>query len=377
MSVEGELLHSTKIEKERPFRVLSLDGGGMRGLYTASILKELSNRFDSEKGSKLDIGKGFDLIVGTSTGGILGCALASGVPIQKIIEFYRCKGPFIFSDPVPSSKLKKKLWIMRNLCSSANKNDLLKKSLDEIFGEETVLSVYKKRNIGLCICSVKVSDHRSRVFKTPHNPEKNADNGRKLSDVCIATSAAPIILPIGIIPNPEDSDARESYVDGGLWANNPIMVALTEALEITDINRSVEIISIGTCPPSSGTVVLPNKNKKGVEYWEGGVGALEMSMDAQSSGNQFIAQFIARYLNDKAGRKFTLLRLEQTPPSPDHSKFLGLDNASNEAIRVLTDLGRIDGQLAHSKSLNKKENYEIIKEIFSNLPEIEGKGDQK
>ena len=65
----------------KPYRVLSLDGGGMRGLYTASVLKSLMNRV-SKPGNDKDIGKGFDLIVGTSTGGILACGLVAGIPDQ-------------------------------------------------------------------------------------------------------------------------------------------------------------------------------------------------------------------------------------------------------------------------------------------------------
>lgn len=191
-------------ENIKPFRVLSLDGGGMRGLYTASVLKELSNRFNKGATAELDIGKGFDLIVGTSTGGILGCALASGTPVQKVIDLYRDEGSNIFKNPTPSSSFKLVKWIMKNLKSSANPNIKLKEQLDLIFKDETVKSIYDNRKIGLCLCSVKTSDHRSKVFKTAHNPDKHADDKRKIADICLATSAAPIILPIGIINNPED-----------------------------------------------------------------------------------------------------------------------------------------------------------------------------
>lgn len=81
------------MSNNKPFRVLSLDGGGMRGLYTASVLSTLSGRFGGNK--ILDVGKGFDLIVGTSTGGILATALVAGVPIPKVIDLYRQKGPII------------------------------------------------------------------------------------------------------------------------------------------------------------------------------------------------------------------------------------------------------------------------------------------
>ena len=94
----------------KPYRVLSLDGGGMRGLYTAALLKSLSQQFG--KSSKKDIGKGFHLIVGTSTGGILACGLAAGIPIDEIMEIYSKAGKDIFTNPMPndSSDLKKLSW---------------------------------------------------------------------------------------------------------------------------------------------------------------------------------------------------------------------------------------------------------------------------
>lgn len=76
---------STDNKQNKPFRALSLDGGGMRGLYTATVLNSLSERFGNA--SPLDIGKGFDLISGTSTGAILATAIASGVPV-KVVKIY-------------------------------------------------------------------------------------------------------------------------------------------------------------------------------------------------------------------------------------------------------------------------------------------------
>jgi len=104
----------------------------------------------------------------------------------------------------------------------------------------------------LCITSVNLSDYSPRVFKTPHNLLKNADNNRKLIDVCLATSATPIIFPVANILDPERKDIYENFVDGGLWANSPILVALTEAISCSKENQKIEIISISTCPTQKG-----------------------------------------------------------------------------------------------------------------------------
>jgi patatin-like phospholipase/acyl hydrolase len=90
----------------QPFRVLSLDGGGMRGTYTATYLDRVAATFAKRRNvPALDIGAAFDLIVGTSTGGIIASCLASGVPLAEIVSLYAEHGPAIFSRALPSGVL--------------------------------------------------------------------------------------------------------------------------------------------------------------------------------------------------------------------------------------------------------------------------------
>lgn len=125
------------MNQNKPYRVLSLDGGGMRGLYTASVLQSLVNRFSRSNSGNKDIGKGFDLIAGTSTGGILACGLAAGIPINRIMELYSKKGNRIFTDPFPSKEVLKKLWWMfKNSRKAVNSNKVLIQELQNIFHKQ-------------------------------------------------------------------------------------------------------------------------------------------------------------------------------------------------------------------------------------------------
>lgn len=131
-------------KNQKPYLVLSLDGGGMRGLYTATLLQRLAGRFveQSRKDGELDVGKGFDLIVGTSTGGILATALAFGLSTNDIIEMYRKVGPEIFTRPQPQRLISFLWWSMGSLFKPANSVSALKGKLDDLFGTETVLGLY-------------------------------------------------------------------------------------------------------------------------------------------------------------------------------------------------------------------------------------------
>ncbi len=352
----------------KPYRVLSLDGGGMRGLYTASVLDELSNRFLGRAEQQLDIGKGFDLIVGTSTGGILACALVAGIPIKRVIRLYREEGPRIFTSPIPTQKkVELILWAFNKISCAANSNDSLKEALQGVFGYQTVASVYKNRQIGLCLTAVNMYNHKSRVFKTPHNPEKHADNERTLVDICLATSAAPIVFPIAAIRDPEDQSNVEAFVDGGLWANNPILVALIEALEMSSPKQSVEILSIGTCPPPAGEAILDRDNDKGLYYWKVGVKALELSMDSQAAGNNFVASFLSDSLK-RLGKEVRVLRLPQTSPSSEQALHLGLDSASELACNTLSKLGHDDGKEVYGMVKRSEKKFRIVEDVFDSLP---------
>lgn len=352
---------------QKPYRVLSLDGGGIRGLYTAAVLNSLASRFNP--GNQTDIGKGFDLIVGTSTGGILATAMAAGKPVSEIISLYRDKGPLIFKDPIPTNLFCKAVWGVKNFLKSANSNEQLNEELKKIFLDETVGELYSRRQIGLCLQSVNMATHKARVFKTGHNPMKIADDNRLLKDICLATSAAPIVLPIAGIPDPLTPGELSHFVDGGLWANNPILIALVEALTMSKPEQSIEILSIGTCPPPSGSAITCDEASRGIASWGFGIKALNVSMDAQASGNHFIATFLAAYLKS-SGKSVDIIRLEQSPPSTEHAEFLSLDNPTPKACSTLIQLGNSDGLEIYGKAIGGNPLYSKLPAIFNYMPNL-------
>ena len=358
-------------DAQKPFRVLSLDGGRFRGLYTATLLHTLSKRFATRNSDHLDIGKAFDLIVGTSTGGILACGLAVGLPLQHIVDIYVQNGTNIFSDPMPSKLGKYELclgWGKRNRRKPSCNADALRQVLTNSFGTKTIESVYNEREIALCIPSIDAETHNPWVFKTPHHSGKTRDNNYPLVEVCLATSAAPIYFPIHKCSSPDNKAGKQFFVDGGLWANNPILVGLTEALTLTTNEQDIEIVSVGTLPTPVGSVI--KNTHKGIKDWLYGTEILLLSMDAQASGFDYIAHFIANSLPQKC----TVHRIDKNKvcPSPDQAKHLAMDNASNDNIQVLTKMAESAADRIHGEEMSALSRGEssVVADIFSNLEPI-------
>ena len=186
------------ISDSAPFRVLCLDGGGMRGLYSATLLDTLIKRVKGTADS-VDAGQAFDLIVGTSTGGILAVGLAYGLPLQDIIDLYTKKGAGIFPNSMPKKKSGWPGWLLRRQAAANTGQAALRKSLEEQFKETTIKQLYNERGIAVCVPAVRMATRKAWVFKTPHIPArdnhqaKNRDDNYKLTDVCLATSAAPLL----------------------------------------------------------------------------------------------------------------------------------------------------------------------------------------
>lgn len=214
----------------KKFRILCLDGGGIRGLYSAQILKRI------KQDCNIDLYDDFDLIVGTSTGSILAGTIVKKLEIEKVIDLYERQGKNIF----------KKRWFTRiGLFASKYNSNPLKEQLKKIFGNSTLGDVEKP----LLINATDIGNSTQFVFKTTFNQQKDANGNIKelvrdtnilLSDAILASSSAPIFFP----PHKVGSYL---LADGGLWANSPVLVALAEAKKIFNTEpKDVIIVSIGT-----------------------------------------------------------------------------------------------------------------------------------
>ena len=349
----------------------------MRGLYSATVLNALSARFAERKeASHLDIGKGFDLVVGTSTGAILAAAIAAGIPVKRITHLYEEAGSQIFRDPIPpydeslrfSERARFWRWVIRHRGRPGNRNKRLESELRGIFGRLTFGDLYDERGIGLCISATAFLQHKPRVFKTPHLEKKQRDNGVTLADACLASSAAPIYLPLASIT--VDGLPGQVYADGGLWANNPVLLGVIEGLSLSAPDQPVVVVSVGTCRPPTG-FPLPAQLDRGIIGWRGGVLPLELAMNAQGRAAHHAAILLTEQL-ERLGKRVHILRCEESTPSAKQVDLLQLDSASREACDLMRQLGNEDGHLTYRWcQLSGDHRGDLLTQIFERMPEID------
>lgn len=207
------------------FQILAIDGGGMRGLFPAGILARL------EEAHGIKVANCFDLIVGTSTGGIIALGLGKGFSPAEIESFYLDKGPRIFAGA--DSVLRSIAHLMEAKFDSAP----LQRELQACFGA-TLLGESRKR---LVVTSYDMENDDVRLMKTSHHPRLRNDYKLPMWQVALATSAAPTYFSAC------RAIRNTRLVDGGVWANNPTMVGLTEAVSLLNVPLAdIRILSIGT-----------------------------------------------------------------------------------------------------------------------------------
>lgn len=214
--------------KGKPFRILSVDGGGIKGIFPASILASVESKLLAGR----PVSDYFDLACGTSTGGIIVLGLGKGIGASRLLKLYAEKGGSIFP---PKTGLEKIGQEIGALTSYQYERDVLRLELETVF-QSTVLHQSKLR---LCVPAFEGHYGEIYVFKTPHHRDYKKDYSDSLVKVALSTSAAPTYF------SAYDSDGYR-YLDGGVWANNPAMIAVVEALSCFDIHPTdIRLLSLG------------------------------------------------------------------------------------------------------------------------------------
>lgn len=307
--------------RSKPFRVLSLSGGGYLGLYSACLLEQLEVRAGEP------LGRRFDLIGGTSIGGILALALAYEVPMAKLRRLFLERGKDIF--PLnPTGTISRVLDIARSALGPKYSPDPLREALLEHIGERTL----EEAAHNVVIPAVNVTSGRTKVFKTPHGETSRSDASLPAVDVAMATAAAPGYFPSVRI-------GEDVFADGGVYATAPDHIALHEAEHFIGVDRSnVRMLSIGTATagyvPSDGV----SEDASAVGWLS--EGRLVLTLIS-------VQQHVKAMMEDCLGDRY--LRLDAAWPE---GSGLGLDVATTDATETLQRLARQTMRVTDTKLLD-------------------------
>lgn len=213
-------------EGRSKFRVLCLDGGGIRGAFTAGILAEIERLVLNKR----SIVKCFDLIAGTSTGGIIAIALAFDKSPEDICTFYRERGPQIF----PTSNMLRRVWLhIKQVFVSPYSPKVLQEHIEAVIGKHPLC----KAKARLLIPSYNIDHGNCHVFKHVFREDRGTVERRipweaytrfesiSASELAVATAAAPTFFPAKTI----QPLGGQRFIDGGVWANCPVLAAIAEA----------------------------------------------------------------------------------------------------------------------------------------------------
>lgn len=296
---------------DKSFKILAVDGGGIRGVFPAHILNCIQRRLG------LKIIDHFEMITGTSTGSIVAAAVACDVDLDQVLTLYKEHGPSIFT--------RISFWGPRKYEAafrSRYKKDILASLLKGVFGEVKLGEI----SIPLLIPATDIGNGGVHVFKSGYSKDFIRDREVLLRDAVIASCSAPTYF--------DPSKVNEYLLaDGGLWANNPSLAAVIDAQkrlgkELSDI----KILSIGTGHAKTCYGVGSDRKWGLLNGWKGPefIDFL-MSLQAQSTQN-----YLQLLLNES---QILRLNFESDCPLP-LDDCTAIDDLISNADRLFTHNGK-------------------------------------
>ena len=212
------------MQMNKYFKILAIDGGGFRGVYSAHLLKRIEDEFT------VDWRKDFDLLAGTSTGSIITACLALGKSAGEVLEMYAKHGADIFH---------RSFGPRMGIVTSKYSNSSLQNVLNNFFGNSKLGDI----ETPLIVPATDIGNGCVHVFKSSYHNEFFRDKDVRVADAVLASCSAPAYFPPMLL------SGKKKYLlaDGGLWANSPSLVAAIDAKRRLDAKlEDLRILSIGT-----------------------------------------------------------------------------------------------------------------------------------
>lgn len=314
------------MEKEKLIRILSIDGGGIRGIIPGQLLLALEEKLN-EKVPGARIADYFDMVAGTSTGGILACALllpgsdgkSAQFTAREVVDLYLKKGGAIFR--LPGWRKFLTFW---GLGEEKYAADSLEKYLEEIFGDTLLSDLLLP-----CIITSYDVERGYGHFFMQHEARKKESYNYLVRDVSRATSAAPSYFECARILSRKKEPS--ALIDGGVFVNNPALCGYAEAREqFRQGAANMFILSLGT----GYTRKKYPYNK--VRNW-GAIGWIRPLIDIMMSGAAQVTDHQLDQIFKSVGREDQYIRID---PELDDSVNPDMDDASQKNRDALAAFGK-------------------------------------
>jgi patatin-like phospholipase/acyl hydrolase len=330
----------------RKFKVLSLDGGGIRGIFTATILAEIESELKLKGIKNWQIYQNVDLIFGTSTGGILALALSLGIPAEEIQKLYFNNAEKIFGNGK---------GLFRSFFGSTHKRSELERLVTKIYKDyhNNEVPLLRDCKVPVAVSIYDLHKGTPSILKSMYHERFKRDPNLPLFRAALSTSAAPTFFDPFTAEDYNDLDGEtvefKYKVDGGVWANNPSLIALIEAQKA--FNKKLEdinLFSIGT----GKSIFLENQRSKGFGIWYWVLSKrrriIELFMQGQSQQAENLISLLKNGIDKQEEDNFSYLRIntifetEKDIISLDETNKTKLENLKNRAREIYkTEKGKI------------------------------------
>lgn len=320
------------------FRILSLNGGGIKGAFSAAVLTAIENEY------KCRIADYFDLVAGTSTGGLIALGLGAGVKAEKILSLYKDKGSVIF--PQGCALWRKIKWFLSGKYGDQGLRSAVSEIVTDGNGEKRLVDSCCR----LLISSFSADNGEIRYFTTPHADFCKTDAEVSMLDVALATSAAPTYFQPA---NVAHGCSVGRYLDGGVGVNMPALAAVLHAAHYLGVSpNQIDVLSVGTTTKDKGYLNIP----KGIKGWLSKGKIIDLYSNAQES-------FMKDGLN-------MLLRPEQ---------FLHIDSVANDGDFSIDELRNVGLLICRGESAIREERVALAlkSKFFNGVPAADWKASRR
>ena len=323
--------------------ILSLDGGGIRGIISCIILRYIEEQLQKHDNPEARLGDYFDMVAGSSTGGLIASVILcpdekrkAKYSIQKGLELYSEKGGDIFQ-----ISFWEKLINPFGLFNEKISQEALEKNLNDFFGKLELKELIKP----CLITSYDIENRRAKLFNS-YDAHLSTDNFY-VKDLCRATSAAPTYFsPVQI---KSMYGQVFSLIDGGMFANNPALCAYAEARKIPFAEvlknhqkanypsaNDMMIVSIGTGIESK-SYSFKKMQKAGKIGWVSPIIDILMSANAETVDYQLSQMFQTLGLRNQKNYHRINPSLKNASPAMDNVSRSNIENLIQAGLSYIDD----------------------------------------